>query len=103
MKLTLETKKYPFAEFFGKLVSDFDPESFSIQDVTVRGTFKIHGEEQEIEVDGTMQMREDGLFITAGWILSLLDYNIEPPKILFIKVDQEQEIKIEALLKPVDG
>ncbi|HAW81532.1 MAG TPA: YceI family protein, partial [Balneola sp.] len=28
---------------------------------------------------------------------------IEPPKILFIKVDQEQEIKIEALLKPVDG
>ena len=103
MKLTLETKKYPFAEFFGKLVSDFDPESFSIQDVTVRGTFKIHGEEQEIEVDGTMQMREDGLFITAGWILRLLDYNIEPPKILFIKVDQEQEIKIEALLKPVDG
>jgi polyisoprenoid-binding protein YceI len=103
MKLTLETEKYPFAEFFGKLTSDFDPESTSVQDVTVKGTFKIHGVEREIEVEGTMQIKENGLFITAGWILSLLDYNIEPPKILFIKVDKEQEIEIEALLKPVDG
>ena len=103
MKLTLETEKYPFAEFFGKLTSDFDPESTSVQDVTVKGIFKIHGVEREIEVEGTMQIKENGLFITAGWILSLLDYNIEPPKILFIKVDKEQEIEIEALLKPVDG
>ena len=103
MKLTLETKKYPFAEFFGKLISDFDHESSEVQDVTVAGTFKIHGVEKEIEVDGTLQMKDEGLYVTAGWILSLLDYNIEPPKILFIKVDKDQEIEIEALLKPVDG
>ncbi len=103
MKLTLETKKYPFAEFFGKLVTDFDPESSSVQDVIVKGTFKIHGEEKEIEVEGTLQMKDTGLHVTAGWILSLLDYKIEPPKILFIKVDENQEIKIDALLKPVDG
>ncbi|XWN38079.1 MAG: YceI family protein [Balneola sp.] len=103
MKLTLETKKYPFAEFFGTLTSDFDSESGSVQDVTVKGTFKIHGEEQEIEVEGTLQMKDDGLHVTAGWILSLTDYKIEPPKILFIKVDENQEIKINALLKPVDG
>lgn len=103
MKLTLETKKYPFAEFFGKLVSDFDTESSSIQDVKVKGIFKIHGVEKEIEVAGTLQMKDNGLHLTAGWILSLLDYKIEPPQILFIKVDKEQEIKIDALLKPVDG
>ena len=103
MKLTLETKKYPFAEFFGKLVTDFDPESSSVQNVLVKGTFKIHGEEKEIEVEGTLQMTDTGLHVTAGWILSLLDYKIEPPKILFIKVDENQEIKIDALLKPVDG
>jgi len=103
MKLTLETKKYPFAEFFGKLDSDFDPESSPVQDVSVKGTFKIHGQEQEIEVEGTLQLTDEGLHVTAGWILSLLDYDIEPPKILFIKVDKDQEIKIDALLKPVEG
>jgi polyisoprenoid-binding protein YceI len=103
MKLTLETKKYPFAEFFGKLTSEFDPSSNEIQDVTVKGTFKIHGQEKEIEVDGTLQMKEDGLHLTAGWILNLLEYKIEPPKVLFIKVDKDQEIEIQALLKPVKG
>jgi len=103
MRLTLDTKKYPFGEFFGKLNTDFDPESSAVQDVTVKGVFKIHGEEQEIEVEGTLQITDEGLHVTAGWILNLLDYNIEPPKILFIKVDKDQEIKIDALLKPVEG
>ncbi len=103
MKLTLETKKYPFAEFTGKIVSDFDQTSSEVQDVTVEGVFKIHGEEQEIEVDGTLQMTDEGLKMTAGWILRLEDYNIEPPKLLFIKVDQEQEIELNALLKPVEN
>lgn len=103
MKLTLETKKYPFAEFFGKLVTDFNSESTEVQDVKVRGTFKIHGEEKEIEVDGTLQMTDEGLHVTAGWILNLLDYKIVPPKVLFIKVDENQEIKIDALLKPIEG
>tara|TARA_R110002124_G_scaffold252177_4_gene417437 strand:+ start:640 stop:1185 length:546 start_codon:yes stop_codon:yes gene_type:complete len=102
MKLALETKKYPFAEFFGKLVSDFDPSSTEIHDVKVAGTFKIHGVEREIEVDGSLQMKENGLHVKAEWMLNLLDYNIDPPKILFIKVDKNQEIKIEALLKPVE-
>lgn len=102
MRLTLDTKKYPFAEFTGKLNSDFDPESSEVQNVSVTGTFKIHGHEKEIDVDGTLQMTEDGLKLTAGWILDLTDYKIKPPKILFIKVDKNQEIKIEAILKPTE-
>ncbi len=102
MKLTLNTNEYPFAEFTGKLITDFDNHSSEAQDVTVSGVFKIHGEEQKIEVDGSLQRMEQGLLMTANWILRLEDYKIEPPKILFIKVDQEQEIQINALLKPIE-
>lgn len=101
MRLTLETKKYPFAEFFGKLTTSFDPSSSEVQPVTAQGVFKIHGKEQEIEVDGELQMTEEGLKLTAGWILNLKDYDIIPPRLLIIKVDEEQEIQIEALLKPI--
>lgn len=98
---TLETDKFPFAEFYGELKSDFDPESTEVQNVSVEGTFKIHGVENETSYTGTLQMTPEGLLLKADWILLLEDYDITPPKLLFIKVDQEQKIEIEALLKPV--
>ncbi|WP_421774555.1 YceI family protein [Gracilimonas sp.] len=102
MKETLETEKYPFAEFFGELVSDFNPDTTAEQSVTVKGEFKIHGVSQEVTIDGTLQMKPEGLFVKASWVLLLEDYDIVPPSLLFVKVDQEQEIEIEALLKPVE-
>ncbi len=103
MKLTLDTKKYPYGEFFGKLVSDFDSGSSEVQNAKVQGTFKIRGKEKQIEVNGTLQMTEEGLLVKAEWILNLKDYEIKPPKLLFIKVDPNQKIKIHALLKPVQS
>ena len=98
MKLTLETEKFPFGEFFGKLTSDFDPALTEAQDVTVEGVFKIHGKEQNVKINGQLTPNGDQLILTAGWILKLKDYDIEPPSLLFIKVDQEQEIELNATL-----
>lgn len=100
MRLTLETKKFPFGEFFGKLVSDFDTSSSEVQPAKVQGVFKIHGKEKDVEIDGTLQMTEDGILLTAAWILNLKDYEIKPPRLLVIKVDEKQEITINALLTP---
>ncbi|SMO34616.1 YceI-like domain-containing protein [Gracilimonas mengyeensis] len=99
---TLEAEEFPFAEFFGKLTSNFDPENTSPQTVTVEGDFKIHGVTNETKITGTLQMTDNGLLVKAGWTLLLKDYDIEPPKLLFVKVDQQQDIEIEALLKPVE-
>lgn len=38
----LETNKYPFAEFTGELISEFDPDLRETQEATVTGKFKIH-------------------------------------------------------------
>lgn len=103
MRETLETNKYPFAEFFGKLISDFDPDVSGKQMATVKGSFKIHGIENESEYTGTLEMTPEGLIVEANWVLRLEDYNIVPPSLLFVKVDQEQKIEIEALLKPVEN
>ncbi|MBO6524315.1 MAG: YceI family protein [Balneolaceae bacterium] len=102
MLITLETDKHPFAEFFGEITSDFDPESSSEQPVTVKGDFTIHGGTKEVEIDGTITKTEGGLLVKADWILNLEDYDIEPPRLLIVKVDEEQAIEIEVLLKPVE-
>ncbi|MEQ9310705.1 MAG: YceI family protein [Balneolaceae bacterium] len=98
MLLTLDVKKYPFGEFFGKMTSEFDVDLQQEQDVTVEGVFKIHGKEQNVVISGTLTPEGNTLKLTAGWILKLEDYEIEPPSLLFIKVDQEQEIEINAVL-----
>ena len=100
MKKTLKTKKYPYGEFKGELISDFDPSNTEEQPAKVKGTFSIHGESQEMEAEGTLQLTDEGLLVKAGWILNLEDYKIKPPKLLFVKVDKNQEIEIEILLLP---
>lgn len=100
MRKTLETDKYPFAEFLGKLVTEFDAESDAEQTVTVRGNFKIHDVTREIEVEGTLQKVPDGLKLTAAWEINLEDYDIVPPRLLIVKVDPVQDVRIEAVLPP---
>jgi len=103
MRETLETDKYPFAEFFGKLISGFNPDTTGRQEVTVRGEFTIHNITREVTITGTLQKKPDGLLVKAGWTLNMTDYNIKPPGILFYRVEENIDIQIEALLKPINS
>lgn len=100
MKKTLETEEYPFAEFYGKLSSNFNMSKKDTQSVKVKGKFTLHGISKEVEIEGQLYPGDKGLYISASWILNLEDFDIKPPGILFYRVDEEQEIKIEAFLTP---
>jgi polyisoprenoid-binding protein YceI len=100
MRETLETDEYPFAEFFGKLVTPLDPEADVPQEVVVRGEFKIHGVSREVEIPGTITPEAEGLHVEANWELRLADYEIEPPSLLIVRVDQIQKLRIQVTLPP---
>lgn len=100
MLKTLETDTYPFAEFFGTLISDFDPQSTAVQPATVRGDFTVHGITRQVEVTGSLQNTPGGLHLKAAWQLDLDDYDISPPRLLFVKVAPIQDLRIDALLAP---
>lgn len=101
MRETLEADQYPFAEFYGKIITPIDSTVQHSQRVKVKGDFTIHGVSKEIIVEGTLQQTDEGLRIKAAWILKLTDYNIEPPGILFYRVSEEVDVQINALLKPM--
>ena len=100
MRQTLETDRWPFASFYGKLETPMDSASAAAQAVRVSGTFSIHGVEREVEVEGTIRHTPEGLHVQAAWSLSLDDYDITPPRLLIVKVDEIQRISIDALLTP---
>lgn len=99
---TLEAEKYPFAEFFGKLTSSFDPDIKEPQEVTAEGKFTVHGETQKITVTGTLKKVSGGLQLKASWSINMEDYDIKPPGILFYRVSENIDIRIDALLKPTN-
>lgn len=92
----LETGKYPFAQFSGKLQTPFDPASTDTQEVRVKGTFKIHGVSRQIEVKGQMARHGRHLFVHAAWQLQLPDYDIQIPRVLFMKVSKTQQLSVTA-------
>lgn len=100
MRRTLNTDEYPFAGFYGKLVTPFNTTNDNVQVAVAEGEFSIHGVSQNVEIDGTLQKTAKGIEVKAEWIIRLEDYDIEPPGILFYRVNQEQKIEMEALLKP---
>ncbi len=95
---TLEAKEYPFAEFYGTLTSDFDPQQNTVQKVTVEGKFTIHGVSKKVSIDGTLQKTNEGLIVKTSWTLNMKDYDIKPPGILFYRVSENIEIAIDATL-----
>ena len=100
MRKALGTNEYPFAEFYGTLSSTFDPEKEGPQDAAVSGTFTVHGVPQPLELIGTMEMKDGDLIVLAAWSVFLEDHKIKPPRLLIIKVDDEQKITINIRLGP---
>lgn len=97
----LETDKYPYAEFTGKMspVPNLVPGSKSR--VTALGKFKIHGVERQVEVKGTLSKNTKGeLELEAGFEVLLSDYKIPVPKLVFYELAESQTITIKATLKP---
>jgi len=96
----LNTDRFPFAEFTGSLLTDFDTENQAKQQVKTLGMFSINGVEQEIEVEGTLEPTPDGLLLEASWVILLDDYNIDRPRVLFYELAEEQTVNISILLHP---
>lgn len=100
MLRTLDANEYPFAEFYGKLVSDFDTAKSEPQEVEVRGEFTIHGVTKEVTIPGTLQKTNAGLQVKASWKINMEDYDIEPPGILFYRVSEIIDVSVSATLNP---
>lgn len=97
---TLNVEEHPFAEFTGSLQASFDTTSAEEQNVSVQGEFTIHGVTRTKTVNGTLQKVEEGIQLQAEWVLDISNYNIEPPGILFYRVDEKMDVRIDVLLKP---
>lgn len=95
----LETDKYPYAEFTGKLKNHdkIDINSTEPQSVIAEGVLKIHGESKPVTVEGTLVFQStSNVKLEASFVAALTDFNITKPKVVFYELADEQKITIKA-------
>ena len=95
----MESDKFPYATFCGKLPPDFYELKKGMQDLKVFGTLKIHGVQRERFIPVKLFMADQVLVIRSEFKVLLEDYNIEVPKVLYAKVASEINIEVNALMR----
>jgi len=97
----LKTHDYPQVTYEGQLQELPDPDLDEVQEVTATGVFTLRGIEREMEINGHMQYdRENESWgIRASFHVLLSDHDISRPRILFIRMHDEQELQIRFEMK----
>jgi len=97
----LESDKYPNATFKGKLTG-FSLENTQWQDATATGIMSIHGTDKKDSYTGKIRILRDSVFVEAKFPVSLKDYNIKIPKVVFYNIAEIVEVTLKFSYAKID-
>ncbi len=89
----LESDKYPNATFTGTL-QGFDANQSGAQIITAQGQMTIHGITQSLEVEGTIQPKNEGWEMHATFPVKVADYKIKIPKVVFYNIAEVVDVTV---------
>lgn len=90
----LETKKYPYASFKGKIVNTEIKDD--VYKVIVKGEMFLHGIKKEMEIPSVITRKNGRMNIKANFSISLKNFNITAPSLIaFIKVADEIKLELD--------
>ncbi len=99
----VESHKYPKAEFKGVVTnnSDINYTKDGTYKAKVKGKLTIHGETNDVETEGTIQVKGGKLLTDATFGVALADYKIEIPKIVKDNIAKIVSIEVDCTLDPL--
>ena len=97
----LEVDRYPYAAFGGTIeqVTSLPGEMFQ---VTTQGILGIHGIEQERALTCNLATVNEGYRVNCAFPVFLSDHDIEIPKLMFLKLNNEIRMELNFILEPVE-
>lgn len=94
----LETFRYPYAQFNGKIVKE-EKESDTKSKVTVEGEMFIHGVAKKMTVEGIIEKNKPVYKIQTEFTVKLSDYKIEVPSLMFMRISENIKLVLEFFIK----
>ncbi len=97
----MESDKYPKGSFQGKLTG-YSADAAGAQPARAQGKMSIHGVTKDIDISGTFEKKDDRYVLAAKFIITLEDYKVKRPQILWSNIAESVEVTIEFTLKPYE-
>lgn len=96
----LESAKYPYSTFKGKIISPVDLTKNGSYNATVEGNLSIHGITKKYKESGTVVVKDGLIKVNADFKVRLADHSISIPTILFKKIAEVVTVELHAKYLP---
>jgi polyisoprenoid-binding protein YceI len=94
----METEKFPYADFKGKLIEDIDYTKEGNYTIRAKGNLTIHGITQERILKIDIIIKKNQIFVKANFVIFLSEHNITVPKVVHEKLASEIIVEVKANL-----
>jgi len=94
-KKVLETDKYP-AVFFHPAKAAGEPRPGNLQDMTIDGTFNIHGVDHALRMGVKVQMDGDKVIAITHFVVPFVDWGMKDPSNFALKVGKQVDVDVVA-------
>ena len=96
----MESEKFPYAEFKGFINEKVDYTKDGTTEISVTGKLAIHGVEKERTIKGKITVKGKEISIECKFDVKVKDHNITVPELMFQKIAETVEVKLNATLVP---
>ncbi|MGH2642772.1 MAG: YceI family protein [Chitinophagaceae bacterium] len=96
----LESDKYPYAEFQGKINPIPSIAKDGSYPVNVNGQLTIHGVTKSYQGPGTIEVKNGQIIAISSFKVKLADHNIKIPRLLLKNIAEVVDIKVNADYQP---
>lgn len=97
----LESDKYPYAEFKGRILENADFTKEGSWTVMVEGMLTIHGVSKSYKEKGTVTMKDGKLSASAKFNVRVADHKIKIPSLVVKNIAEVVEVSVDATYAPV--
>lgn len=93
----LETSRFPYATFKGKINKEIDWRKTQNTSVSVSGEMSIHGVQKMLIIDGRLfsDPKNNTISMDANFKISLADYGIKIPNITLLKISDKVDVNAQ--------
>jgi len=94
----MESDKYPYAEFAGKIEDTIDYKKDGVFKITVAGKLKLHHVEKERTIQGTLTVKGGEIIIESKFLVTLKEHKIKIPAIVASNIAEIVEVTLKLTL-----
>jgi polyisoprenoid-binding protein YceI len=96
----MESEKFPFSTFKGKINEKVDFTKDGEFKVTCTGKLEMHGVTQDVTIPGTLKIKGNEITLIADFKVKLADYKIKVPSLYVKNIAEEIAVDFNSVMEP---